>query len=247
MALPPLVCWVLESLQPSTLDPHHLLTCAFRTRIPSVTHENARVLHASHPPKRTIDGVTRYALIFLGVLILAGIVLSLLPNPPRAPLGEVTLEGVDFELYPAADLDAKWTFKASKVVYNPETRESIADLQGDGQRLVKGKVDLFLRTPQVKIDSEDNLSTQEAKIFVPNGCYALTLGQPVGSAVVINQNSGYSAPYSKIDSPGFSQEGNNFTSNFEITNYGIDARSTQIRDGDKEIPCAKVKSQIGFQ
>ena len=191
--------------------------------------------------------MTRLALIFLAVLVVGGLILSVLPNPGRAPLGEVTLEGVDFELYPAADLDAKWTFKASKVVYNPETRESIATLTGDGQRLVKGKVDLFLRAPEVRIDAEDNLSTQEAKIFVPDGCYALTLGQPQGGPVVINQNSGYSAPYAQIDSPGYSQKGGNFTSNFEITSIGIDVESAQIRDGKKEIPCPKIKAQTGFQ
>jgi hypothetical protein len=193
-----------------------------------------------------MNPVTRAALIMLAALVLIGLVVSFIPNPARATLGNVQLEGVNLELYPAADPDAKWIFKASTVTFDPETRESVATLNGDGVRYIKGKPDLYLRSSTITIDGNDNLRTQEAKIYIPKGCYVLKLGQPGAAFVMIDQNTGYSAPYVDIQSEGYTQTGTDFTSNFEIEKVRMRNPDTNFRDGDKQVPCAKIRKNMGF-
>ena len=155
--------------------------------------------------------MARVSLIALGILILIGLVLSFLPSAAKTPLGEVTLENVDLVLYPAADPNAKWTFKAGVVKYNPESRSSVATELSEGKRLVKGKLDLSLYAKTVTIDSNDNLQTQKANIFIPNGCYLLKLGQDGAAQVQIDQNAGYRAPYVDLNSPNLSYQAEDFT------------------------------------
>jgi hypothetical protein len=193
-----------------------------------------------------MNTVTRAAMILLAAVVVIGLVISFIPNPPALTPGKVQLDGVTLELYPAADLGAKWIFKASTVTFDPETRESIATLNGDGVRYIKGKPDLFLRSTMVTIDGNDNLRTQEAKIYIPKGCYVLKLGQPNAAFVTIDQNAGYSAPYVDIQSEGYTQTGTNFTSNFEIEKVRMSNPDTTFRDGDKKIPCAKIRQNMGF-
>jgi hypothetical protein len=193
-----------------------------------------------------MNPVTRAALILLAALVVVGLVVSFIPNPARATLGNVQLDGVNLELYPAADPDAKWVFNASTVTVDPETRESVATLKGDGIRYIKGKPDLYLRAVTVTIDGNDNLRTQEAKIYIPKGCYVLKLGQPGAAFVTIDQNTGYSAPYVDIQSETFTQTGVDFTSNFEIEKVRIHKADTSLRDGDKKVPCAKIRRNMGF-
>jgi hypothetical protein len=204
------------------------------------------VLHASHSREPKMNPVTRAALILLAALVVIGLVVSFIPNPARATLGNVQLEGVNLELYPAADPDAKWVFNASTVTVDPETRESVATLNGDGIRYVKGKPDLYLRATTVTIDGNDNLRTQEARIYIPKGCYVLKLGQPGAAFVTIDQNTGYSAPYVDIQSEGYTQTGVDFTSNFEIEKVRIHKADTSLRDGNKRVPCAKIRKNMGF-
>jgi hypothetical protein len=193
-----------------------------------------------------MNPVTRAALILLAALVVIGLVVSFIPNPARATLGNVQLEGVNLELYPAADPDAKWVFNATTVTVDPETRESVATLKGDGIRYIKGKPDLYLRATTVTIDGNDNLRTQEAKIYIPKGCYIMKLGQPGAAFVMIDQNSGYSAPYVDIQSEGYTQTGTDFTSNFEIEKVKMSNPDTTFRDGDKQVPCAKIRKSMGF-
>jgi hypothetical protein len=193
-----------------------------------------------------MNPVTRAALILLAALVVIGLVVSFIPNPGSVPLGNVKLDGVTLELYPAADPDAKWLFKASTVTVDPETRESVATLDGDGIRYVKGKPDLYLRSTTVTIDGNDNLRTQEARIYIPKGCYVLKLGQPGAAFVTIDQNTGYSAPYADIQSEGYTQTGTDFTSNFEIEKVHMNNPDINIRDGDKQVPCATIRRNMGF-
>ena len=193
-----------------------------------------------------MNPVTRAALIMLAALVVIGLVVSFIPNPARATLGNVQLDGVNLELYPAADPDAKWVFNASTVSVDPETRESIATLKGDGIRYIKGKPDLYLRATTVTIDGNDNLRTQEAKIYIPKGCYIMKLGRPGAAFVTIDQNSGYSAPYVDIQSEGYTQTGTDFTSNFEIEKVKMSNPDTTFRDGDQQVPCARIRKNMGF-
>ncbi len=185
------------------------------------------------------DRGTRIALIALGALIAIGLVLSLLPNPATAPLAEVKLEKVDLVLFPASDPNARWTFKAANVTYNPESRESLASGLQDGQRYVTVKdaktgretreLDLSLKAQEIKIDAQDNLSTQQATIFIPKGCYLLRLGKPGDTPVMIDQNTGFRANYVDLDSPNLSFTGTEFTSDFALKNAGglIEAKAAE--------------------
>jgi hypothetical protein len=190
--------------------------------------------------------MTRIALIALGVLLGLGILISVLPVSNREPLGDVLLQGVKLELYPAADSDAKWTFDASNVAYSPETRESTVQLEGTGKRVLKGKTDLELRAPQITIDGNDNLRVQTAVAYIPDGCYVLKLGQATGQPVVIDQNTGYRASYAEFNFPNGFQIGDDFTSNFSVENISMDQRKFQIDSLGKET-CASVLKRTGWK
>lgn len=206
-------------------------------------HEVFAALHASHHVKRDILRVARVSLIALGILILVGLVLSFLPSSAKTPLGEVTLENVDLVLYPAADPNAKWTFKAGTVKYNPESRSSVATELSEGQRLVKGKLDLTLKADSITIDSNDNLQTQKAEIFIPDGCWALKLGRDGAPQVQIDQNSGYRAPFIDVNSPSYSYTGEDFVATFDMS--VTDSRHNKDRANlDENQSCENVKAGI---
>jgi hypothetical protein len=197
--------------------------------------------------------MTRLALIALAALIVFGVVVSVLPSPKSEAKAEVRLTGVKLELYPAADPDAKWTFGAKEVVYNPETRESTVQLEGIGKRILKGKVDLELRSDVLTIDSQDNLRLLKADVFVPDGCYALRLqnkndqGEGVGF-VTIDQNNGYAAPFIHMRYQGSKSQLYGFTSGFALndTKFADDARNQFSSDIDSEESCDSVKSEMGW-
>jgi hypothetical protein len=204
------------------------------------------VLHASHSREPKMNPVTRAALIMLAALVVIGLVVSFIPNNQKVPLGQVQLDGVTLELYPAADPDAKWLFKATSVIVDPETRESVATLDGDGIRYVKGKPDLYLRAETVTIDGNDNLRTQEARIYIPNGCYVLKLGQPGAAFVTIDQNTGYSAPYADIQSPALTMNGTDFRSDFEIEDIDLSTPDAAASTGDQRKTCPQIRKKMGF-
>ena len=197
--------------------------------------------------------MTRLALIALAALIILGVVVSVLPAPKSEAKAEVLLEGVKLELYPAADPDAKWLFSAKDVRYNPETRESTVRLEGIGQRVLKGKVDLELRSDVLTIDSQDNLRLIKADVFVPEGCYALRLqnkndlGEGAGF-VTIDQNNGYAAPFIHMRYQGSKSELYGFTSGFALDNtkFADDARNKFLSDIDSKESCQSVKSDMGW-
>ncbi len=197
--------------------------------------------------------MTRLALIALSILIGLGLIVSVLPAPKSEAKAEVRLEGVKLELYPAADPDAKWTFAAKDVVYNPETRESTVKLEGIGQRILNGKVDLELRSDVLTIDSQDNLRLIRADVFVPEGCYALRLqnknDQGEGSGfVTIDQNNGYAAPFIHMRYQGSKSQLYGFTSSFALNNtkFADDPRNTFSSDIDSNESCQSVKNDMGW-
>jgi hypothetical protein len=179
-------------------------------------HEVFAALHASHALWRDILRVARVSLIALGILILVGLVLSFLPSSAKPPLGEVTLENVDLVLYPAADPNAKWTFKAGIVKYNPDSRSSVATKLSEGKRLVKGTLDLVLKADTITIDSNDNLSTQTAEVYIPKGCWTVKLGQNTGNMVMINQDSGYQASFADVRGPNTHSSGGPMSASFDL-------------------------------
>jgi hypothetical protein len=189
--------------------------------------------------------MTRIALIALGVLLLLGVVVSIWPVNNREAMGEVRLEGVSLELYPAADPDAKWLFQAKNVVYNPDTRESEVELQGKGRRVVDGKTDLELSAKSLTIDGNDNLRTTKASVYVPRDCATVSLtntrrdtdGQTLTSPnfVMIDQNTGYRAPYAEITFPDYRQTGENLDASFDLKERLVLERTRfRLVDGGNE-------------
>jgi hypothetical protein len=163
--------------------------------------------------------VTRIALMALGVLLFLGVIISVLPVSNKEPLGDVRLEGVKLELYPAADPDAKWKFQASEVIYSPETRESQVTLQGTGVRIVKDTLDLELRASQLTIDGNDNLRTRDAEVYIPKGCWTVQLGSgATGSdGVLIDQNSGFRATTAEVYGSNFTSKGGPLDAAFNMS------------------------------
>ena len=175
----------------------------------------------------------------LGILLLLGVVVSVWPVENREALSDVRLEGVKLELYPAADPDAKWTFGASSVIYNPDTRESQVTLEGAGQRILKGVTDLELSARELTIDGNDNLRTQTAVVYVRKDCTTVKLGYSEGGTnsvpVVIDQNSGYRAPYAEVIAPDFKQTGTNLEASFDLkTRFTMDRPKLKLIDNGTE-------------
>jgi hypothetical protein len=183
--------------------------------------------------------VTRIALIALGVLLMLGVIISVLPVSNKEPLGDVRLEGVKLELYPAADPDAKWKFQASEVIYSPETRESRVTLEGVGQRIVKDKLDLTMRATQLTIDGNDNLRTRDAEVYIPKGCWTVKLGSgaTVSDGVLIDQNSGFRATTADVTGPKFVSKGGPLDAAFNMSDP--DARFNLQNPEDKVDPDSK--------
>ena len=175
----------------------------------------------------------------LGILLLIGVAVSVWPVQSQVALSDVRLEGVKLELYPAADPDAKWTFGASSVIYNPDTRESRVTLEGAGQRIFKGVTDLELTARELTIDGNDNLRTQSAVVYVKKDCTTVKLGYAEGGTgsvpVVIDQNSGYRAPYAEVIAPDYKQTGTNLEASFDLRErFSMDRPEISFIDGGAE-------------
>ena len=168
--------------------------------------------------------VFRAALIFLACLLVFGVAFSFLPYGSSVPTSGVTLQGVRFSLYPEQDRQAVWRFAARQVSIDPLRQENTLDDLGKGERWLRRQdgsetLDLTLKARRLVIDADDNLKAQEAQLYVLQDCTTLTLRAAGDSQVVINQRSGYAAPYVAVSSPSISGEYDNVTSNFDFSNF----------------------------
>jgi hypothetical protein len=167
--------------------------------------------------------VFRGSLIFLLCVLVFGAVFSLLPSGRGAVRSGVTLQGVHFSLYPEQDQGAVWRFQARQVTIDPLKDENTLGGLGKGERWLRvpGKpeqLDLTLKTSELVIDNSDNLTAKQAQMYVIDGCYTLNFRSSAEKQVVINQRSGYSAPYVSIASPSLNGEIDDFTSPFDLSN-----------------------------
>ena len=167
--------------------------------------------------------VFRAALIFLACLLVFGVAFSFLPYGSSVPRSGVTLQGVRFSLYPEQDRGAVWRFAARQVSIDPLKNENTLDDLGKGERWLKQKdgsekLDQTLKAKRLVIDADDNLKAQEAQLYVLQDCTTLTLRAAGDSQVVINQRSGYTAPYVGISSPSIQLEFDAFSSPFDLSN-----------------------------
>ena len=131
----------------------------------------------------------------MGFLLL-GVVAALLPVPVSSEGGGVELSNVKMRLYPRTeDKGVVWLFGAKTLTYNPGQSESALNGLEQGQRLVKGKLDMTLETQSLTIDQNDVLYTDLVTLTIPKECATLTFGQPgAARAVMIDQNTGFSGP-----------------------------------------------------
>jgi hypothetical protein len=198
--------------------------------------------------------VTKTLLYALLGLIGLGVVISLLPAPKSPALAEVQLSNVRLELYPAADPDAKWQFRAKDVVYNPETRESKVLLSDKGYRLVDGKINLELKASELTIDSSENLRLENTDVYVPESCFILRMqnrdenGHQIGF-VTIDQNTGYNAPLVLARAPTIKSKTYGFGSDFAIKNTksADDPRNKDSWDLDSNETCEDIKREMNWR
>ena len=177
--------------------------------------------------------VFRAALIFLACLLVFGVAFSFLPSGSSVPRSGVTLQGVRFSLYPEQDRGAVWRFAARQVSIDPLKNENTLDDLGRGERWIKAKkkkdvwipdangedhLDLTLTAKRLVIDADDNLKAREAHLYILQDCTTLTLRAAGDNQVVINQRSGYTAPYVGISSPSIQLEFDAFSSPFDLSN-----------------------------
>ncbi|WP_188963739.1 hypothetical protein [Deinococcus aquiradiocola] len=166
----------------------------------------------------------RVSVIVLVCVVAFGTLFSLLPSGSGAAARSgVTLQGVQFSLYPEQDPGAVWRFQARQVTIDPLRDENRLDDLGRGERWLHRPgepetLDLTLRTRRLVIDQDDNLQAQEATMYIPRDCTTLTLRSTADRPVLINQRSGYSAPYVSIDNPSIQAEYDDFTSPFDLSN-----------------------------
>ncbi|WP_424951133.1 hypothetical protein [Deinococcus sp.] len=165
----------------------------------------------------------RASVIFLCGVLAFGVVFSLLPSAAGVARSGVTLNGVQFSLYPEQDQGAVWRFQARQVSIDPLKDENTLDGLGRGERWLRRldgaeTLDLTLATRKLVIDGNDTLSTQQAQMYILDGCYTLNFRSTPGKPVVINQRSGYSAPSVSIASPSLNGEIDDFTSPFDLSN-----------------------------
>lgn len=167
--------------------------------------------------------VFRASLIFLVCILVFGVVFSLLPSGPDVSRSGVTLQGVQFSLYPEQDQGAVWRFQAREVSIDPLKQENTLDGLGKGERWLRRPdgaetLDLTLKASSLVIDADDNLRAQQAQVYILDGCYALNFRASQDKPVLINQRSGISAPSVDITAPGLNVGMDDFSTTFDFTN-----------------------------
>lgn len=155
----------------------------------------------------------RAGLWTLTALVLFALVFAFLPSGSQPGAGTgAQLSGVALSLYPARDEGAVWRFQAAKVSSDPVAGETRLSGLSDGQRLLREKnragiytgretLDATLTTPDLTIDSQDNMTTQKARITLVAQCADLDLAGNATQPIKIEQGYGFTAPLAIIDSP----------------------------------------------
>lgn len=193
----------------------------------------------------------------LTALVLFALIFAFLPNGNQAGAGTgAQLSGVALSLYPARDEGAVWRFRAAEVSSDPVVGETRLSGLSDGQRLLREKnragiytgretLDATLTTPDLTIDSQDNMTTQKARIRLVAQCADIDLTGNATQPVKIEQGYGFTTPVATIDSPSLTGRLEKLRMSFgfqiedvdnEHSNTSFDIDSTETcRDG-KRVP-----------
>lgn len=125
------------------------------------------------------------------------------------------MSGVALSLYPARDEGAVWRFRAANVTSDPVAGETRLSGLSDGKRLLREKnaagiytgretLDATLTAPDLTIDSQDNMTTQKARITLVAQCADIDLTGTAALPVKIEQGYGFTTPVAVINSPNSS-------------------------------------------
>ncbi|WP_189090163.1 hypothetical protein [Deinococcus ruber] len=184
----------------------------------------------------------RFSALVLALLLVFGVVFSLLPSGPDVARSGVTLKNVQLSLYPEQDPGAVWRFRAATISVDPLKSENTLDGLGRGERWLRRAdgsetLDMTLRADKLVIDGDSNLSTQQAQMYILQDCTTLTMRSVGSTPILINQRSGYSAPYVGISSPSIHFEYDNFSSPFDLSNVRGDQRAGGTLQPDPSTTC----------
>ncbi|MFB9990588.1 hypothetical protein ACFFLM_01115 [Deinococcus oregonensis] len=155
----------------------------------------------------------RAGLWTLAALAVFALIFAFLPSGGQtgAETG-AKLSGVALSLYPARDEGAVWRFRAANVSSDPVVGETRLSGLSDGQRLLREKnkagiytgretLDATLAAPDLTIDSQDNMTTQKARITLVAQCADIDLTGNATQPVKIEQGYGFTTPLATISSP----------------------------------------------
>lgn len=164
----------------------------------------------------------RLALITFMVVIGLLIGLSFTPEKVKVfPNTFIKLEQARLTLYPSADPDATWNFKAREILYEPNSREATLFNLTDGQRIINEKVDFTLHSEEVTIDKFDNLWGDSIYVHLNNANWDLDMHSNKGKQALINQNFGkFEIPLLLYRGDGISESRDeNVRMNFDLTDF----------------------------
>jgi len=145
--------------------------------------------------------VLKYSPVVLAVIVLLGVIVALIPRGTTASSSGVVLRGVNLRLYPAADQQAEWRFRADTITADPTSGETTIDELKRGERFVSGELDTVVRTDRLTIDASDNLRSRRAELYIPAQCLTVNIDGTDAKPVVIDQQSGFSGPKARIVYP----------------------------------------------
>jgi len=135
--------------------------------------------------------VPRLALLALALVLVALLVIALLPqHRGTVPDATIDLHDASVTLYPTADPQAVWTFRAPDVTYDPNKQDTTLLHISDGRRVVDGKTDFTLASDKVVIDSNDNLHGQHIQAHLVSDNVDLDMVGRNGRQAVSYQRAG---------------------------------------------------------
>ncbi len=164
----------------------------------------------------------RLALVAFTVVIVLLIALAFSPEKVKVfPNTFIELSESKLTLYPSADPEATWSFKAQKILYEPDTRESELFDLSDGKRVVNDEVDFTLTSDRVTIDQADNLRGDLIYVHINNANWDLDMHASEYRQVLIDQNVGkFEVPLLLYRGDGISESRDeNVRMNFDLTEF----------------------------
>jgi hypothetical protein len=165
--------------------------------------------------------VFRAAVLVLAALLAVLLALAVAPGRERAvPESAILLQDASVTLYPRADPDAVWRFRAPEVSYRPATRETTLYRIEDGERRVAGETDFTLASEEVVIDGEDNLRGDAMTAHLTAEAWQLDMRGQGERQVLIDQRLGqFEIPHLELTGEGATGTYENMRISFDLQTF----------------------------